>query len=88
MNFNILEGCEFDSWLGISFVYCVKALSITGLMLLSLGKIISTFYHQTQGPAVPPLPPGGLRGDDDDDEDTYEEAEPYVANTTLSNTGA
>ncbi|KAM3610716.1 uncharacterized protein V6R79_007952 [Siganus canaliculatus] len=33
-----------------------------------------------QGPAVPPLPPGGL-GADDDDEDTYEEAEPYVAET-------
>ncbi|XP_071340170.1 actin filament-associated protein 1-like 2 [Trachinotus anak] len=39
----------------------------------------------TQGPTVPPHPPGGLGGDDD--EDTYEEAEPYVpADTTMSNT--
>ncbi|XP_044189960.1 actin filament-associated protein 1-like 2 isoform X1 [Thunnus albacares] len=36
-----------------------------------------------QGPVVPPLPPGGLGGDDD--EDTYEEAEPYIPDTTTSN---
>lgn len=36
-----------------------------------------------QGPTVPPHPPGGLGGDDE--EDTYEEAEPYVASET--NTG-
>ncbi|XP_034728604.1 actin filament-associated protein 1-like 2 isoform X1 [Etheostoma cragini] len=37
------------------------------------------------GPEVPPLPPGGLGGDEDD-EDTYEEAEPYLPDTTMSNT--
>ncbi|XP_029915366.1 actin filament-associated protein 1-like 1 isoform X2 [Myripristis murdjan] len=37
------------------------------------------------GPAVPPHPPGGL-GDDDDDEDTYEEAEPFIPDTTATNT--
>ncbi|XP_008301564.1 actin filament-associated protein 1-like 2 [Stegastes partitus] len=38
-----------------------------------------------QGPVVPPHPPGGLGADED--EDTYEEAEPYVAaDTTVSNT--
>ncbi|CAJ1069616.1 actin filament-associated protein 1-like 1 [Xyrichtys novacula] len=40
--------------------------------------------NSIQGPVVPPLPPGGLGGDDD--EDTYEEAEPYVADTSMSNT--
>ena len=36
-----------------------------------------------QGLTVPLPPPGG-----DDEEDTYEEAEPYVAaDTTVSNTG-
>ena len=34
---------------------------------------------------VPPLPPGGLGADDD--EDTYEEAEPYIPDTTTSNAG-
>lgn len=38
-----------------------------------------------QGLVVPPVPPGGPGGDED--EDTYEEAEPYLPNTTTSNTG-
>ncbi|XP_028270458.1 actin filament-associated protein 1-like 2 [Parambassis ranga] len=45
---------------------------------------------QTRHPSGPPHPAGGLGGDDDDDDDeeddTYEEAEPYRAADTMSNT--
>uniref|UniRef100_A0A3B5QNX4 Actin filament-associated protein 1-like 2 n=1 Tax=Xiphophorus maculatus TaxID=8083 RepID=A0A3B5QNX4_XIPMA len=37
-------------------------------------------WMKSGGPTVPPHPPGGLGGDDE--EDTYEEAEPYVASET------
>ncbi|XP_051806547.1 actin filament-associated protein 1-like 2 [Acanthochromis polyacanthus] len=40
----------------------------------------SPVWLRNGGPTVPPLPPGGLGGDED--EDTYEEAEPYVAADT------
>ncbi|XP_023119124.2 actin filament-associated protein 1-like 2 isoform X1 [Amphiprion ocellaris] len=40
----------------------------------------SPVWLRNGGPTVPPLPPGGLGGNED--EDTYEEAEPYVAADT------
>ncbi|XP_054895258.1 actin filament-associated protein 1-like 2 [Poeciliopsis prolifica] len=38
-------------------------------------------WMKSGGPTVPPHPPGGLGGDE---EDTYEEAEPYVASETTA----
>lgn len=60
--------------------------SINFQQIFSISTTSCFLWRHIQGPEVPPLPPGGLGGDDDD-EDTYEEAEPYVADTTLSNTG-
>ncbi|XP_069581658.1 actin filament-associated protein 1-like 2 [Brachyistius frenatus] len=54
--------------------------------LVSHQDLSTWLRNAMQGPTVPPHPPGGL-GADDDDEDTYEEAEPYVAaDTTVSHT--
>ncbi|KAF7205402.1 transcript variant X2 [Nothobranchius furzeri] len=41
--------------------------------------------NRVLGPMVPPHPPGGVRGDDEE-EDTYEEAEPYLAAETTKHT--
>lgn len=53
--------------------------------LVSNQDLCAWLRNGMQGLKVPPHPPGGLGGDDD--EDTYEEAEPYIAaDTTMSNT--
>ncbi|XP_029016976.1 actin filament-associated protein 1-like 2 isoform X2 [Betta splendens] len=49
-------------------------------------KLDSKARDWIDSPSVPPHPPGGLGNDDD--EDTYEEAEPYVAAGTGAGTGA
>ncbi|XP_074527053.1 actin filament-associated protein 1-like 2 [Halichoeres trimaculatus] len=58
--------------------------SVGSYELVSKRDSSAWLRNSIQGPVVPPLPPGGLGSDDD--EDTYEEAEPYIADTTTSNT--